>query len=97
VAKVTRDRIMRAHAAQFPGYGFEAHKGYGTTSHMAAIAKLGPCPIHRLTFAPLKTMFPERAEAARGGPLGKPAEAARGGPLGKPAAAEKKRARRGAP
>ena len=59
VAKVTRDRLMREYGAQWPAYGFEDHKGYGTSSHMAAIAKHGACPIHRLTFAPLKHMYPQ--------------------------------------
>ena len=54
LAKVTRDRLMRAYHAQFPQYGFDAHKGYGTARHLAAIAEFGACPIHRQTFAPLK-------------------------------------------
>jgi ribonuclease HII len=54
LAKVTRDRMMREFDAQFPQYGFAEHKGYGTPQHLAAIARLGPCPIHRRSFAPLK-------------------------------------------
>ncbi|KAF0177160.1 MAG: ribonuclease HII [Limisphaerales bacterium] len=54
LAKVTRDRLMREFDRRFPGYGFAEHKGYGTPAHLAAIAKLGPCPIHRRSFAPLK-------------------------------------------
>jgi len=54
LAKVTRDRLMLEYGAQFPAYGFAEHKGYGTAKHLAAIAKHGACPIHRLTFAPLK-------------------------------------------
>jgi len=54
LAKVTRDRLMLGFHAQFPGYGFAEHKGYGTAKHLAAIEKLGACPIHRKTFAPLK-------------------------------------------
>ena len=54
LAKVTRDRLMLEFDRQFPGYGFAEHKGYGTPQHLAAIAKLGPCPIHRRSFAPLK-------------------------------------------
>lgn len=54
LAKVTRDRMMLAFDAQFPGYGFAVHKGYGVPQHLAAIEKLGPCPIHRMSFAPLK-------------------------------------------
>lgn len=50
VAKVTRDRMMMAYDRLYPGYGFAGHKGYGSASHMAAIAALGPSPIHRLTF-----------------------------------------------
>ena len=54
LAKVTRDRMMMDFGSRFPGYGFERHKGYGTSEHLAAIRKMGPCPIHRMTFAPLK-------------------------------------------
>lgn len=53
LAKVTRDRLMVEAHAKWPEYGFAAHKGYGTKAHMAAVRKLGPCPIHRLTFRPL--------------------------------------------
>jgi ribonuclease HII len=59
LAKVTRDRLMRAFDTQFPEYGFAGHKGYGTAKHMAAIRKFGACPIHRKTFAPLKPAAPE--------------------------------------
>ncbi|GLI37359.1 hypothetical protein GHYDROH2_08600 [Geobacter hydrogenophilus] len=54
VAKVTRDRIMMEYDQRFPGYGFAEHKGYGCASHLAAIAELGPCPIHRKTFRGVK-------------------------------------------
>jgi ribonuclease HII len=50
IAKVTRDRMMAEYDRQYPGYGFAGHKGYGSAAHLAAIARLGPCPIHRLTF-----------------------------------------------
>jgi ribonuclease HII len=50
VAKVTRDRLMSDYDHCYPGYGFAAHKGYGSAEHMAAIARLGPSPIHRRTF-----------------------------------------------
>jgi ribonuclease HII len=50
LAKVTRDRLMRENEAIFPGYGFAAHKGYGTAAHIAALKELGPCPIHRRSF-----------------------------------------------
>ncbi len=56
IAKVTRDRMMKEYAETYPGYGFEKHAGYGTPVHLDAIRLLGPCPIHRMTFAPLKTM-----------------------------------------
>ena len=59
VAKVTRDRLMLEYHAQWPDYGFADHKGYGTERHLAAIARLGPCPIHRKSFAPLKRPEPE--------------------------------------
>ena len=52
LAKVTRDRMMAAMDAQYPGYGFARHKGYGTAQHAEALLRLGCCPIHRLTFAP---------------------------------------------
>jgi ribonuclease HII len=54
VAKVTRDRLMLEYDQQFPGYGFAGHKGYGSASHLAAIARLGPCEIHRKTFGGVK-------------------------------------------
>jgi len=59
LAKVTRDRTMRKFHEQYPGYGFAEHKGYGTAKHLAAIEKIGACPIHRKSFAPLKPEEPE--------------------------------------
>lgn len=53
IAKVTRDRLMQALDRQYPAYGFSRHKGYGTTQHQAALARNGPCPIHRRTFRPV--------------------------------------------
>jgi ribonuclease HII len=53
IAKVTRDRLMRGYDRQWPVYGFAEHKGYGTTQHLAALARHGPCPIHRRSFSPL--------------------------------------------
>jgi len=50
LAKVTRDRYMMDLAKQFPGYGFEKHKGYGTAAHYAALREFGPCVAHRPTF-----------------------------------------------
>jgi len=54
VAKVFRDSLMREYEAQFPGYGFAKHKGYGTKMHCDALSKFGPCSIHRMTFAPVR-------------------------------------------
>lgn len=53
-AKVTRDRIMRDADLAYPGYGFARHKGYGTREHLDNIERLGPCPIHRYSFSPIK-------------------------------------------
>ncbi|MEK7488134.1 MAG: ribonuclease HII [Patescibacteria group bacterium] len=50
IAKVLRDRIMNDYAKQYPEYGFEKHKGYGTKMHFEMISKYGPCPIHRRSF-----------------------------------------------
>jgi len=50
IAKVTRDRLMREYDGLYPGYGFAQHVGYGTPAHRDALARLGPCPIHRLSF-----------------------------------------------
>ncbi len=50
VAKVTRDRLMVSLDASYPGYGFAVHKGYGTAEHRAALARLGPTPLHRRSF-----------------------------------------------
>lgn len=55
LAKVTRDDIMLTMAEEYPGYGFEIHKGYGTKAHYQALAEKGPCPIHRKTF--LKKLY----------------------------------------
>jgi ribonuclease HII len=53
IAKVTRDRLMRAYDAQFPGYEFASNKGYGTSLHLRALKTLGPCPLHRRSFRPV--------------------------------------------
>ncbi len=62
VAKVSRDRCMLEWDRMYPGYGFAKHKGYGTAGHLAAIKALGACPIHRRSFAPLRTARGERPE-----------------------------------
>jgi ribonuclease HII len=54
VAKVTRDRMMRAYHETYPVYGFDRHKGYGTAAHLRAILEHGLSPIHRRTFAPVR-------------------------------------------
>ena len=54
VAKVHRDRLMRELDLAHPGYGFASHKGYGTPEHRRSLAVLGPCPLHRRTFAPVR-------------------------------------------
>ncbi len=54
VAKVTRDRMMARAGIVFPAYGFAAHAGYGTPQHRAGIEEHGPCPLHRMSFRPLR-------------------------------------------
>ena len=56
VAKVARDRLMCLEEEAHPGYGFARHKGYGTREHIRNLQLLGPCPIHRRSFAPVKHM-----------------------------------------
>lgn len=59
LAKVTRDRYMTALDQQYPGYGFARHKGYPTPEHFDALNRLGPCPEHRRSFAPVRALaFP---------------------------------------
>jgi ribonuclease HII len=53
IAKVTRDREMTVLHQQFPQYGFDKHKGYGTKMHMSALKKYGPTPFHRFSFRPV--------------------------------------------
>lgn len=56
IAKVTRDQFMDELDELFPHYGFSIHKGYGTLLHQQALRQYGPCPMHRMTFAPLSGM-----------------------------------------
>lgn len=63
LAKTFRDRLMRHLARRWPGYGLEAHKGYGTPAHYEALRRLGPCPQHRLTF---RGVLPDQATPAPG-------------------------------
>lgn len=60
LAKVTRDRLMEAHAKTYPEYGFEKHKGYVTKLHKGTLEKYGVCPIHRKTFGPVKKRLEEQ-------------------------------------
>lgn len=61
IAKVTRDRIMRELDARWPGYGFARHKGYSVPEHLDALQRLGPCPQHRRSFAPVRELCGEPA------------------------------------
>lgn len=54
LAKVTRDQILVSLEDTYPGYGFARHKGYGTEAHRTALANLGPCFLHRVTFRPVR-------------------------------------------
>lgn len=57
IAKVERDCVMQAYDSIYPGYGFARHKGYATREHIIALEGLGPTPIHRGSFEPVKTML----------------------------------------
>ncbi len=59
LAKTHRDARLVALEARHPGYGFARHKGYGTAAHLAALARLGPCPEHRRSFAPVRAAIEE--------------------------------------
>jgi ribonuclease HII len=56
IAKVNRDRLMDEYDKKYPEYGFAHHKGYGTAEHIAALRQYGPCPIHRQSFEPIRSM-----------------------------------------
>ena len=61
VAKVTRDRLMESvFHIKYPGYGFATHKGYGTRAHLVALNRIGPSPIHRRSFAPVRELLRRR-------------------------------------
>ena len=55
LAKCARDALMEQLEATYPGYGFASHKGYPTAAHVAALRRLGPSPVHRLSFGPVKS------------------------------------------
>jgi ribonuclease HII len=57
VAKVTRDALMVEADGRHPGYGFARHKGYGAPEHLEALRRLGPCELHRRTFAPVRELL----------------------------------------
>ncbi len=60
IAKVHRDRLMVEYDLQYPGYGFALHKGYATASHKQALLALGPSPIHRMSWAPIRAALAAR-------------------------------------
>lgn len=60
LAKVYRDRLMLEMHNRYPGYGFDRHKGYPTAQHLEKLSLLGPCPIHRRTFAPVRRAIVSR-------------------------------------
>ncbi len=66
LAKVHRDALMDHYAKTYPDYGFEMHRGYPTPKHLAALMKLGPCPIHRRSYAPVKKALRPRQDLLPG-------------------------------
>jgi len=62
IAKVTRDRIMDRYHRRYPAYGFDHHRGYGTPTHRAAIARFGPLPIHRMSFKGMQLLRDDPAK-----------------------------------
>lgn len=56
IAKVTRDRMVVEMDGDYPGYGFAGHKGYGTREHIDCLRRIGPCPMHRRSFRPVREM-----------------------------------------
>jgi ribonuclease HII len=67
IAKVARDRMMEELDQTYPGYGFAQHKGYGTGEHLSCLHKLGPSPIHRLYFAPVRSVIAGRSSTSVNG------------------------------
>ena len=63
LAKVTRDREMRQLDHHYPGYGLAQHKGYPTAAHLAALQRLGPTPIHRRSYAPVRRLLEASSES----------------------------------
>jgi ribonuclease HII len=62
LAKTARDSLMCELDLQYPAYGFARHKGYGTRAHQQALAECGPCPVHRMSFAPLRVWVMENIQ-----------------------------------
>jgi ribonuclease HII len=62
IAKVTRDRMMAEHAREYPGYGWETNRGYGTPEHYRGLKALGLTPLHRRSFAPVRAIAAEEAQ-----------------------------------
>jgi ribonuclease HII len=67
LAKVTRDHIMKEEHEKYPQYGFNEHKGYGAPSHLEALRKYGPCPIHRRSYEPVRAILSPPVFAAETG------------------------------
>ena len=65
LAKVHRDRLMQALHHSFPVYGFDRHKGYPTRAHLEALARIGPCPQHRRSFAPVREALSRQSRRGR--------------------------------
>ncbi len=65
IAKTVRDALMVQADARFPGYGFAGHKGYPSAAHKAALESLGPCPLHRLSYAPVQAALAKNGFARR--------------------------------
>ena len=65
IAKTVRDALMTQAEARFPGYGFAGHKGYPSPVHRAALEALGPCPLHRLSYAPVRAALEKSGFARR--------------------------------
>lgn len=61
LAKVTRDRILIEYETHWPGYGFARHKGYPSPAHLEALHRLGPCPEHRRSFAPVRDVLAQNS------------------------------------
>ena len=65
LAKVTRDRLMTQYAQEFPAYGFDSHKGYGSPTHLRALQEYGSCALHRRTFRPVSLLIKPQAPAQK--------------------------------